>query len=349
MTHDHPFDIYRWSFDTVFMLSRILTLLQLTRMALVFTAISNGWAAMLLQSRATGQAITVPYAIAMTLASIGLYTFGMALNDVIDRRRDSQIAPGRPLPSGRISVRSAHALCFVLAVASVAAGGWMVWLHPGQWMTLLIVLWTLALIGFYDFAGKYLVAAGLLTLGLIRFFHATIAAPTLAFPWHAVLLLTHVTLLSAVCYHLEGKRPRLTPKHWLTLSLGLAAVVVTLVTLLIYRRGGGSGAGETPLLLALWIRPGLAYVGAAVVTFVAVAITLRLKADDARAAGRGIMLYGVLWLIVYDASFVVGYVGWRPALIILSLLPLAWLAVQAMRAWAKMVDLSAKPEYQRAR
>ena len=33
------------------------------------------------------------------------------------------------------------------------------------------------MIVFYDFAAKYLVTLGLLSLGLIRFFHATIAAP----------------------------------------------------------------------------------------------------------------------------------------------------------------------------
>lgn len=61
------------------------------------------------------------------------------------------------------------------------------------------------------------------------------------------------------------------------------------------------------------------------------------------------MLYGLLWLIVYDASFLLGFVGWRPALAVFCLLPLAFVAVQAMRTWSRLVDLSHAPQFQRAR
>lgn len=326
------------------MLTRLLTLLQFTRMALVFTAISNGWASMLLQSRATGEPIVGAYAIAMTLVSIGLYTFGMALNDLIDRRRDSQLAPGRPLPSGRISVRAAQVICALLAFGSIGAGAWMVWLRPDQGFSLLLLVWTLGLITFYDFAGKYLVAPGLLVLGLVRFFQAAIAAPTLAIPWQPIVLLVHVTLLSAVCYQLEGKRPRLTLRHWAMVVGGLVAIIGFLLGLLIVRR-----AQSVPWTLALWVTPGLWYLAPAIITWLAVAITVRWQIRDPRAAGRSLMLYGLLWLIIYDASFVTGYVGWKPALFILALLPLAMLAVQLMRAWGRLVELSQRPQYQRAR
>ena len=61
------------------------------------------------------------------------------------------------------------------------------------------------------------------------------------------------------------------------------------------------------------------------------------------------MLYGLLWLIVYDAAFALGTVGWRPAMIILALLPIAMFCVQTMRWWTTLVDLSQAPQYQRAR
>ena len=57
-------------------------------------------------------------------------------------------------------------------------------------MPLLLVLWTGLLVAFYDLAGKYLVALGLLSLGLIRFFHAVIPAPQLP------LLVTDLTRTS---------------------------------------------------------------------------------------------------------------------------------------------------------
>jgi hypothetical protein len=323
---------------------RVLTLLQFTRMALVFTAISNGWAAMLLHSRATGEPITFWYAVAMTVVSVGLYTFGMALNDLIDRRRDSQIAPGRPLPSGRMSVTTAHAICAMLALLALAGGAWMAVLGHGQWISLMIVFWTLVLIIFYDMAGKYLVAPGLLALGLIRFFHSTTAAPSLMIPWQPILLLVHVSILSTICYGLEGKRPRLTHSHWATVIGGLIGLIGLLLALLIDRR-----AVDIPWTIALFVTPALLPACAGIITFIALAIVLRIQNPDPRAAGRSIMLYGLLWLIVYDASFVFGYVGWEYALVILSLLPISMLAVQVMRWWSKLLDLSAKPQYQRAR
>jgi 4-hydroxybenzoate polyprenyltransferase len=338
------FDIRRVAFDNPRVFPRLLTLLQFTRIALVFTAVGDGWAAMLLHRRATGEPITPGYAAAVTVASIALYTFGMTLNDLIDRRRDSQLAPGRPLPSGRISVATARAVCIGLAVLALAAGGAMVAIKPHQWHSLPVLALTLGLIAFYDFAGKYLVAPGLLTLGLVRGVHAAIAAPDLTIPWHPIVLLTHVTILSTVCYHLEGKRPRLTLRHWLAVLSGLLAAVAIFVAEPLSRLPEGLRWVD-----ALWVRPPLFYAAAAAVTFTAFAVTLRLRHRDPRQAGRQIMLYGLLWLIVYDAGFVGGYVGRWPALIVLSLLPLALLSVQAMRAWSKLVELSQRPQYQRAR
>jgi hypothetical protein len=82
---------------------------------------------------------------------------------------------------------------------------------------------------------------------------------------------------------------------------------------------------------------------------VILASVLYATSRDGRAAGRSIMLYGLLWLIVYDASFVYAFVDWPHALVVLSLLPLAYVTVQAMRGWSKIVDLSHTPQFQRAR
>ena len=93
---------------------RLLTLLQLTRMALVFTAIADTQAALLLATTAPHAGkwgVSLPQLasllhpwrmLTVAIISVGLYGFGMSLNDIIDRRRDRQISPGRPLPSGRV-------------------------------------------------------------------------------------------------------------------------------------------------------------------------------------------------------------------------------------------------------
>src|SRR6202035_5338963 len=100
--------------------------------------------------------------------------------------------------SGRIGLVTAHAICIALGLTALIAGAFYGQRAPLGWLSFALVIWTGVLIAFYDFAGKYLVAPGLLTLGLIRFFHATIAAPELPLVWHPLLLLNHVTILSTV-------------------------------------------------------------------------------------------------------------------------------------------------------
>jgi hypothetical protein len=93
---------------------------------------------------------------------------------------------------------------------------------------------------------------------------------------------------------------------------------------------------------------------AAVVVFIVLALWIRRRlAAEGRAgerrAGQVVMLYGLLWLIVYDVTFAVGYVGVVPGLLLLCLLPLAYLSVKLMRAWSRVLSLSQTPEFQRAR
>jgi 4-hydroxybenzoate polyprenyltransferase len=333
---------------------RLLTLLQLTRMALVFTAISNAFCALLLRAkylddhgggdgRMLLHALTVS---AVAVVSVGLYAFGMSLNDIIDRRRDRLTAAHRPLPSGRIGVGAAHVVCAMMAVAALAGGGYLAWQVPQGRMSLGLVAWCLVLIAFYDLAGKYLVAPGLLALGLIRFFHAAVAAPGLPMVWHPLLLLNHVTLLSAYCYALEEKRPNITRKHWWLVGLGLAVLDAGVIGVLWHRRSNGTW---TNFADALWIQPALIAPAVAAVMFVGVAIFIRKRIADRRAAGQTLMLWGLLWLIVYDVTIAMSYVSVLSGAVLLVLLPIAWLSVQLMRAWSKLLFLSTKPAYQRAR
>lgn len=334
---------------------RLFSVLQLTRMALVFTAIADSACSLLLLAQwqlAPGESLadelSIPRFLAAAVVSIGLYGFGMSLNDIIDRRRDTQIAAHRPLPSGRIGVRTAHVICVLLGVASLAGGLALARSADSpqaRTMTLLLLIWTAALITFYDLAGKYLVAPGLLTLGLIRFFHATIPAPQLPLLWHPLLLLNHVTILSTVAYVWEQKRPALSRIHWWAVGGGLALADAICIGLVWWRRSARTEGG---FVRSLWIEPGLLLPAAAIVAFVVGAIVIRRLVGDKRSAGQTLVLFGLLWLIVYDASFVAGYVGVFPGLLILLLLPAAYVSVHLMRWWGKLVILSQKPTYQRA-
>jgi 4-hydroxybenzoate polyprenyltransferase len=334
---------------------RLLSILQLTRMALVSTAIADSiselliwakWQTIIREDYSYITYLTPWRVIAVAIVSMGLYGYGMSLNDIIDRRRDRQIAAHRPLPSGRIGIVSAHVVCAMLGMAALAAGGYLAHYPYTGMLSFVLLIWTMGLITFYDFAGKYLVAPGLLTLGLIRFFHATIPAPQMPLLWHPLLLLNHVAILSTVSYAWEQKRPRLTRRHWWAVLGGLALVDAVCVSLVSFRRQVRLNTGFAQ---SLWVTPGLLLPIAAIIGFVVVAAVIWLRSSDIRSAGRNLMLAGLLWLIVYDASFVAGYVSYAAAGAILLLLPVAYLSVLLMRWWAKLVLLSQRPEYQRAR
>ena len=327
-------------------------------MALVFTAISNSLCATLLLAEFNAEQQRVPYTnlvqpsrmIAIVIMSIGMYGFGMSLNDIIDRRRDQQIAPGRPLPSGRIGVVTAHTICTLLLLMGFA-GGW--YYARGQEtmrlreLTWLVLGWTAALIVFYDYAGKYLVALGICSLGLIRFFHATIPAPQLPLVWHPLFLMNHTTILSAVCYQLEAKRPALTKRHWYAVIGGLLAADVICVGAVWWKRDHHFAIEN--FTQSLWVEPGLLYAFAAAILFTLVAWVIRKRYLDPRTAGQTMMLFGLLYLIVYDVCFLAGYVSPVAASFLLLLLPAAYVSVQMMRWWSKLVSLSQKPTFQRAR
>lgn len=329
---------------------RLLTLLQLTRMALVFTAISNSLCALLLATRQRTPEDEEVFAhldwhqvVAVVLISIGLYGFGMSLNDIIDRRRDRQLAAHRPLPSGRIRVLTAHLVCVLLMGMALVAGGFYASHSEAGWRSFALVVGTGLLIAFYDFAGKYLVWVGLLTLGFIRFFHATIAAPQVPVLWHPLLLFTHVALLSTVCYAWEEKRPALTRLHWVSVIGGVVGVDALALAMGLARQEQ-EVAG--PGVALHW---GLLGPAALAGGFVFVAWRIKRLSPNLRQAGQTLMLAGLLWLIVYDSAFAWAYVGGAYALGLLLLLPLSYLMVLLMRWWARLVVLSQPPEFMRVR
>jgi 4-hydroxybenzoate polyprenyltransferase len=331
---------------------RLLPVFQLTRMALVFTALADSGCELMLWAKQRAwmnhgvlwDELDPKQCIALALVSIGLYGFGMSLNDIIDRRRDRQISPQRPLPSGRIGLGTAHVVCALLAVLALFGGEIYKAVTPDAGLSLWLVVFTGALIVFYDFAAKYLVPLGLLSLGLIRFFHAAIAAPNLPVLWHPLLLMNHVTLVSTLAYYWEHKRPALRRTHWWSMVAGLILLDVLAVGLIWWRRHNVRVAFPGGILT---IRPGLIGPAAAAIVFAVIAVWIRRRSANSRAAGQALMLTGLMWLIVYDASFVVGFVGIPEGIMVLMFLPVTYCAVIIMRWWSRMILLSQRPEFKR--
>lgn len=105
--------------------------LQLVRLPTVFTAMAD----VILGFVLTHHHIVGPDGwdhprqfFALLVGSCCLYMSGMVFNDVFDRRQDAAERPGRPIPSGRVSVKGAVVLgcCLMLVGVSASASvGWI--------------------------------------------------------------------------------------------------------------------------------------------------------------------------------------------------------------------------------
>jgi 4-hydroxybenzoate polyprenyltransferase len=328
---------------------RFLAAVQFTRFALVFTAVSNAQAALLLLAeryrlpdQALGDVLRTPQMVVMAMLSIGLYGFGMCLNDLVDRRRDASLSSDRPLPSGRLGLATARLLCVaMLALACGSAVAYVPFSLNGA-LSIVLTVGVILLILFFDLAGKYIVPMGLVTLGLIRVFHVAIATPSFSIVWHPLFLMNHVIVVSTLAYWLEDKRPSLTRRHVRFVVLITLALNLAMIALLLWRRGDYT-------LDQLGLNAALLAPTAMVGVFALVAWGIVARARDRRTAGRRLTLVGLLWLIVYDAAFVTSSVSWSSAVCLLALVPLAWLAVRVCDVLARVGEMSTRPDYIRAR
>jgi hypothetical protein len=324
---------------------------ELTRTALVFTAIADGWSTVLLRTWSTSATTNDiwgvhPHAldmVEMAIISATLYGFGLSLNDLIDRRRDQQLAKNRLIASGKIGVKLGHVLCAALMASALLAGmAYAITIKDS--LSFILLLGTAALITFYDFAGKYLVAPGLLTLGLVRFFHASIASPTLPVLWHPLVLMNHLTIVSTLAYILEQKRPVATRTQRWWVLMGLVLIDAVLIGLYYFSQAeDGDSFVEIMRLTPRLIFPILAMAG-----FVMLAVLIVRRGRSYRDIGRQMWLAGLLWLIVYDAAFVYAYIGAAWAGVILALLPITYVGIRVMGVMGGIATLAKRPEFRRA-
>ena len=96
-----------------------LAVFQLSRLPAVFSA----WADILVgQGIAAGRIdFSKPILYWLLVATTGLYLSGMIFNDVADRKIDLRERPGRPIPSGRVSLNLAAGLGLVLLSGGLIA------------------------------------------------------------------------------------------------------------------------------------------------------------------------------------------------------------------------------------
>ncbi len=288
-------------------LRQILSLMQLTRIALALAVLSNSWLtiflAIYIEPPAGSSPVieAMPLAVALLLgavAAVGLHVYGVSLNDVLDARHDRLFSPHRPIPAGRVRRTAAVVVAVVGLLAAILAA-----LFLGREAILLAIV-AAALILFFNAMGKYLPAAGILALALIRTLSMLVPNIRLGFAWPIWMMMTHVLASSALGHVLEDKRPRLGAREIALLAIGWTIGTVVIVIYMLWR--GTILAYGRPFI---WIGPAIAGAIFFAVSWLVVRHSRRLHAEggdthgERRRLGRAYMRLSILWLIVYDAAW----------------------------------------------
>ncbi len=157
----------------------------------------------------------------MTIAIGLMYIAGMALNDAVDHTFDRQQRPGRPIPSGRISIRAAcifTVICMALAISVIALMG-----APALLLGLVLAVTIIV----YDFLHKK-IAASVVLMGLCRgLVYVTAAAVAWPIDWTISLIFAGtVTIYISIVTLIARSEvaPTTGARRWLSITLVFIAL-----------------------------------------------------------------------------------------------------------------------------
>jgi 4-hydroxybenzoate polyprenyltransferase len=231
---------------------------------------------------------------AAAMVGVGLFAFGVSLNDILDMKRDRLLRPQRPLASGQMSLEQAVAL--LVGTMIVAILGATVFGTRAVLMTLALQAGILV----FNAVGKFIPAIGLVFLGLIYGGHMLIPNLHLRFLWPVWLVMTHALVVGAITYRMARKVPKLSRRAV------IAAVVGWLFwsSVLLYRQWKHA---EGLAIWPDWVDPIAAVWPASLLALFIVVIWRRTaKLGSGPRAAEKIEKYGALWLSFYACGWLVG-------------------------------------------
>ncbi|WP_057936892.1 UbiA-like protein EboC [Algoriphagus resistens] len=295
--------------------SRLFAYIQLTRPANVVTAIADIWAGfaiagtwtLLVADWGSGTHELLINLGWLSLSTIGLYAGGVAFNDVFDAELDAVERPERPIPSGRVSRKSAAWMSLLLILIGVLAAAQVNLVSAG------IALAVAFLAVLYDYWGKHQHFLGPINMGLCRtgnlLLGISVVPESLLTFWPLGLLpLIYVAAITMI------SRGEVHGKNRMALYTGLLMYVFVIVTI-----------GSMPILhnTEIWeVLPFLALLSYMVFPPLIKAI----RTHDPKLIGKSVKA-AVISLIIVNSSLAAAFAGWKIGIIVLLLLPISlWLA-----------------------
>lgn len=282
------------------LLISLVSTVQLTRLAHAFAGVANLWF-IILWTRAHGElertneyVSDAPLWVLLVLSAVlgvGMSAYAGALNDLFDIRRDQTFAPDRPIPSGRMSMRTAATIGFASLIAALLAA--TAFGRPA----FLMCLFCSTAILVWNSTARHVPSLGLLTVAVIYGSHMLMVNLGLRFIWPVLLIMVHATAVHAAVYRLERKRPRQTILTWIGVAIGFVGLAMAVW----YQTGHEDVLWEG---VYAWI--GLIWPGTAALLFILSAFNKVRYASSRAYAAEKLQRYGALWMGIYGVGWLIG-------------------------------------------
>lgn len=320
---------------------KLIHVLRLLRIEQPMAAVGNAWLVVFLAFHfepAGGRSADLmahPIEHALLIAgaiSAGLVGHALALNDLLDMRRDSAFTPTRPLPAGRLARTTALAACLLCLLTALAAAAML-----GR-MAMFLCVGTAAATLFYNLVGRFLPAVGVTVIGLICAVLMFIPNPSITYAWPAWMAMTQAMGVAAAAHFLEGKRPRFRNADWWALAVAWTFWTLALVGWMSWARHEDAA----PTLLMQRPMQWLAPAGAAVGFLVHASRALGGRMGtprERRAAAARLHRLSALWSLLYCTAWLLGLECFPQAGAMLALFAAAAgavVSIDAMARWAAM-------------
>ena len=231
------------------------------------------------------------------LATMGLYGGGVVMNDVFDAELDAIERPERPIPSGLIPLKSATIFGILLLFLGIAAASMV-----GMKSTLIAIAIAAAAV-WYDAYGKHHNTLGPINMGICRGLNLWLGMS--AFPWNGqwLLLLIPILYIGGITTISRGE---VHGKNRRELWTGFLLYLVVIAMVLFLSKDLGQ---SWPFLLL--------FMG-----FIFPPLVRALQDPQPQHIGKAVK-FGVLALIILDATLAVGFTDWKYGLAIVLLLPIS--------------------------
>lgn len=297
--------------------ARLLGWVRLLRLSNAPTAIADVWAGFAVVS---GELTPTPALVLATVASLGFYHGGMALNDANDAERDAVDRRERPIPQGLVRRRDAYGVWCALAGVGVAASIAVSWLL-GEPQCVLVA----ATLGFcvrgYNVSAVKRSALGPIVMGACRLANVSLGVAAAGSSEAVPMLRAWQGVSAGVLLYVAGvtvfARDEANASKRDGLALGLAVASIGLAwfafaPIALQPAGVAAGTGGWWML---WV---------ATATFALRGMVAALLQPTPARIGRGVGI-AIQGIIVIDATLATLYAGPAAGLAILALLPVTML------------------------